>query len=64
MNKKTIVLCASAAILFAGCSPSTGHEKSETIKIGSIAPISGPAATYGEDVVYGYEYVVNKVNKA
>ena len=49
----------------AGCtntSTQTKTEWPEIIKIGIIAPISGPAANYGEDAVYAYKYIVDKYN--
>jgi len=56
----TLGLLGIGALLLAGCSQQstdTSTEK-EQVKIGVIAPLSWPAATYGEDAVNAYRSVI------
>ena len=58
MSKKIFVIAAISALVLAGCSaPSDGGDKGgdNVVKIGVIAPLSGPAATYGEDASNVYQ---------
>lgn len=65
--KKTIFILLSGIVvisLFTWCSNvSTWSNKwPEVVKIGVIAPLSGPAANYWEDAINTYKTVVNKFN--
>jgi branched-chain amino acid transport system substrate-binding protein len=48
----------------AGCTTQqTQNEQNvQVVKIGVIAPLSGPAAMYGDDVVRAYTYAVEEFN--
>ena len=48
----------------AGCSTSPSQEQAKVVKIGVIAPLSGPAANYGEEVVKAYEYAADQFNQS
>jgi len=56
----TLGLLCMGALLLAGCSQQTTDtsDQKEQVKIGVIAPLSGPAATYGEDAVNAYRSVI------
>lgn len=60
--KKILTLCflCVGALLLAGCSQQTADISSEKeqVKIGVITPLSGPAATYGEDAVNAYRTIL------
>ncbi len=76
MKKISVLSVCFALVLLAGCTqaptaqdvntaPGAGTEtKKEKINIGVIAPLSGPAATYGEDVSHGLKYVAKTINEA
>lgn len=66
---KLLVFCLvfSMVLFTSGCgssTPSTGEEKSEPIKVGFFAPITGPAAADGESVLNAAELAVEKINQA
>lgn len=64
----TISAIAMLSLCLAGCgaaptgSAPTGSAKN-TIKIGGIGPITGPAAIYGQAVQHGAEIAIEEVNK-
>jgi len=42
----------------------TGSSRADEIVIGYTGPLSGPAAEYGQDILYGVEMAVNEINAA
>lgn len=59
------LLCiVSLFLVWCGQNPTDTSSGDDTIRIGVIAPLSGPAATYGKDALHGYEYIVDTVNEA
>lgn len=58
------------AITLSGCTPTTGSDTTsqntwpKIVKIGVIAPISGPAAAYGEDYVNVVKHYTDEFNGA
>lgn len=63
----------AAAVVLAGCSGSkpaaekegaSGGSEAAVIKIGTVGPLSGNAATYGQSTKHGVEIAVDEVNKA
>ncbi|MFZ2150519.1 MAG: ABC transporter substrate-binding protein [Candidatus Absconditicoccaceae bacterium] len=66
--KKTISILLSGIVLLStlsGCTDTSTQTKDQglqTYKIGVIAPLSGPAANYGEDAVNAYKFIANKFN--
>jgi len=60
MKKRSRLALSSVFLLLAGCSTQTASE--ETINIWVIQPLSGPGATYGEDVMHGFNYMQEKIN--
>lgn len=43
---------------------SASNPQQESISIGVIAPLSGPGAVFGEDVIHGLTYMQQKINNA
>ncbi len=67
MKKALKILClALSAVMtlcaFAACGDSTGSN--DTLKIGSIGPITGDAAIYGNSVKNGIQIAVDEINEA
>jgi len=63
--KKTLSLVLVLWLLLTtltGCTQ-TSTTETKTVKVWVIAPLSGPAATYGEDTVNAYNMVVDEFNK-
>ncbi len=56
--KKIILLCV---LVLAGCAP-LAQESDETLTIGLLATLSGPAAVHGTHVVIGAEKAVEELN--
>lgn len=58
----------TAGLLFAGereeSSASAEKEKKEPIKVGFLAPLSGPLAVVGEDEIKGAELAIKEINAA
>lgn len=72
MRKRLWFFCIGVALL-AGCATQptvsdvgNGVVKKDlwTIKIGVIIPLSWPGASYGQDALHGYQYIVDTVNAA
>lgn len=57
---RRIMLCASAALLTIGAAPSFA----ETIKIGLLAPLTGPAAADGQEFQRGAQMAIDEINAA
>lgn len=56
----TWIIASLVLLTLVGCSQNSNTESvNKTIKIGVIAPLSGPAANYGEDAVRAYEKIIN-----
>ncbi|HHY91704.1 MAG TPA: ABC transporter substrate-binding protein, partial [Firmicutes bacterium] len=65
---------AAVAVILAGCSSSQpaapqkeqsgAKEQAPVIKIGTVGPLSGNAATYGQSTKRGVEIAIDEVNKA
>ena len=63
MKKKVLALFLSTVVvgaLFSGCGKT---DKEDVIKIGSIGPLTGPAATYGQSVKNSVQLVEKQVNE-
>lgn len=62
---KKNLLCAFAGLSFAALALSScGGKKSDTIKIGGIAPLSGSYTAYGLECKKGVDLAVEEINKA
>ena len=67
--KKTLSILLSGILLLstlAGCtnpSTQTKTDTKKTVKVGVIAPLSWPAATYGEDAVNSYKFTIEKMKE-
>lgn len=63
--KKRLLACVIAATMaittLVGCSKSGGGD---TLKIGGIGPLTGPASTYGQSVKEGADLYVEEINNA
>lgn len=57
---RRIMLCASAALLTIG----TASSFAETIKIGLLAPLTGPAAADGQEFQRGAQMAIDEINAA
>ncbi|MFZ2150522.1 MAG: ABC transporter substrate-binding protein [Candidatus Absconditicoccaceae bacterium] len=64
VSKKLLSLILAIFVLIglSGCTTDNQSPKIKTIKIGVIAPLSGPAANYGEDAVNAYQMVADNFN--
>lgn len=68
MKKALLVVICAASIFVAWCSTSTQTAQTipttsaKNVKIGLIAPLSGPASTYGEDYANAVKMAVEKHN--
>lgn len=60
MKKFIGFACASAVLLFAGCSKGEG----DIVKIGGIAPLSGAVAVYGVECKNGIDLAIEEINAA
>ncbi|NLV27794.1 MAG: ABC transporter substrate-binding protein [Methanomicrobiales archaeon] len=49
-------------LLFSGCTEQSAPETTETIKIGVVASMSGPASTTGKDIWQSAELAANEIN--
>ena len=58
---KTLALVLAAAMLLSLCAPALAED---TIKIGGMAPLTGPYAVYGNAVKYGADLYVAQLNEA
>lgn len=56
MNRFVRIACVAAALLLAACS------RQVTVKIGVVAPMSGPLAQYGKDIANGAQVAVDELN--
>lgn len=64
--KKLFSVLTTATLLFSACSgekTTTKEKESETIKIGSMAPLTGPVAIYGISSTNGMKLAVEEINK-
>ncbi|MBP5156633.1 MAG: ABC transporter substrate-binding protein [Treponema sp.] len=59
-NLATAVLLSFATMVFFSC----GSKNADTIKIGGIAPLSGPYTAYGLECKKGVDLAVEEINKA
>ena len=57
-----LMLCVGL-ITLTGCASKTSSTQVQTVKVGVIAPLSGPPANYGEDAVHAYSFITDKWNK-
>lgn len=58
-----VTLCTTSALVLSACAGSSGSgEPDSTIQIGSVVPLSGPAAQIGESFKKGIELAVDRVN--
>jgi branched-chain amino acid transport system substrate-binding protein len=65
MKKKILVATLAVAMvasLFVGCSSKKDGDSAEVIKIGSIAPLTGKVATYGQSVKEGVQLAEKEIN--
>ena len=60
MKKLSVALLASAALLLVACGP----QAPQTIKIGTIQPLTGAIAVYGKNVSQAVTLAVDEVNAA
>jgi ABC-type branched-subunit amino acid transport system substrate-binding protein len=70
----TLVLCLFCTLLFVGCtqkpvkqSPtpsSVENNEPQVVKIGVIAPLSGPAASIGKDAVSTFTFATKQFNSS
>jgi urea transport system substrate-binding protein len=56
------LLVLTAALALAGCGANSEASSSDTVKIGVLAPITGPLAPYGEALKRGMEVSVDLIN--
>ena len=65
MRKSVSLVVAMGLLLttFAGCTSTSTPQETKIVKIGVIAPLSGPGGNYGEDAVHTYTTVVDAFNK-
>ena len=63
MRKSFIALFLVAALLLTGLLPAFAGD-AETIKIGGLAPLTGPVAQYGLSVQEGVDLYIQKLNEA
>ncbi|MEN6639300.1 MAG: ABC transporter substrate-binding protein [Smithella sp.] len=56
-----VLICLVAAVFFMF---GTGISKADEIVLGYTGPLSGPAAEYGQDILYGVDMAVNEINAA
>ncbi len=61
MKKWKMVLCSMCVLMFAAWGSTVSAEE---IVIGFTGPLSGPAAEYGQDCMYGLEMSINELNAA
>lgn len=67
MKKLLVSAIAISAIVLAGCGTQTANNTSNgpvTVKVGVIAPLSWPAAAYGEDIVNVVKKYVDAFNSS
>lgn len=76
MKKLTILWVALCSLILAGCGQATpakdttgASNSAKTVELGPIkiwviAPLSWPAASYGADVMYGFEFAQKQINDA
>lgn len=65
--KKVLAFALAMAVVvacFAACGKKTDTNTSNTLKIGSIGPLTGDAAVYGKAVKYGAELAIKEINAA
>lgn len=65
MKKVLVLLLVSSLVLgslFIGCAEEEEAPTTKTLRIGVTAALSGPAATWGLPVLYGYEMVRDDIN--
>ena len=56
-----VLVVALVACLFAGCGKKTGGT-SDALKIGTIGPLTGDAAQYGNATKHGAELAAKEIN--
>jgi len=61
MKYLKVLICLVAAVFFMF---GTGISKAAEIVLGYTGPLSGPAAEYGQDILYGVDMAVNEINAA
>jgi len=59
MKYLKVLICLVAAVFFMF---GTGISKADEIVLGYTGPLSGPAAEYGQDILYGVDMAVNEIN--
>ncbi len=68
MKKLLAGLAIISATVLAGCgmqnANNTANGETQTVKVGMIAPLSGPAATYGEDAIRAYQLAAEEFNNS
>lgn len=62
MFHRTFLLSGCAVLAFAGALPAAGNAAAESIKIGVIGPLTGPAANSGISMRQAYELAAKEVN--
>jgi branched-chain amino acid transport system substrate-binding protein len=63
--KAAVAILAVGALALTGCAPGdSGGDSTETIKIGSSLPLSGPLGAIGAIIEGGYQAAVDEVNEA
>lgn len=68
MNKNfkkfaVVALSVMMAVVMAGCGSKSSSEGGDTLKLGGIGPLTGPAALYGTAVQNGAKLAVDEINK-
>lgn len=61
MKYLKVLICLVAAVFVMSWA---GSSKAEEIVIGYTGPLSGPAAEYGQDILFGIDMAVNEINAA
>jgi branched-chain amino acid transport system substrate-binding protein len=61
MKYLKVLICLVAAVFVMTW---TGSSKADEIVLGYTGPLSGPAAEYGQDILYGVDMAVNEINAA
>src|SRR3989344_4504903 len=60
----TLVILVAIVAIIVGCTAQSGNNNSDTseIKIGFFAPLSGEAASYGQNAIAGAQLAVKEFN--
>lgn len=62
MKKILVSIVALWAVVLAGCGSTSTTNETQIVKVGVIAPISWPAASYGEDAINAYKMAADEFN--